>query len=484
MSARSPIPSQRAVTAATLSLLAALSSGCLFDASSGVHDDEDDPFVHRAYTAWQPLPSRDGSALAFTLEPRRVDADSRGVMITGWRGQVAGDGVVVGADGAPKATLPRAFLASDWDDDEVLVWAAAASTWTPVAPNDHPPPTPYASVTRLDRATLAPKGARAFDPPLAMPHAMGGGLVVDTPRPGDSDFERDVRVTLHDLATGTATVLHEGRGFRVATCDRGSAITVAYQRGTDRTTLVDVALEGGAARVAKLDRDDLVIDALVCRRGGHHVAALGGRPSDREGRALVLARAGDTLAPRFENSVGVPAALSLDGSTLLATGPDGAPMLVTERGARAVPGTWGAHPSVHVSGDRALVGSDSGASLVRLDGVEPSASPVAFAADRARVVTPTGGGAFLAFELTRDRDAVTRAFVLGPSGATADIQLGDYQRPTVAYADAKRAWIVGHRGERDVDILQVDLEGARVVTRTPMPLCDRDAMRKKDRCRP
>ena len=206
---------------------AALLGGCSL--APAATEDDDDTFVHRAYTAWQPLPSKDGSRLAFALEPRRVDADSHGVMVTGWRGRVAGDGVVVApSDGPPSVltTVPRGFLDADGAESDLFVWTKAASEWTPVAPNDMPPPTPYASVTWLDRATFAVKGTRAFSPPLEMPIAVGGSWVLDTPRLGQSDFERDVHLALHDVATGavqSAFEVIEGHR-RVEVSVRGAAL--------------------------------------------------------------------------------------------------------------------------------------------------------------------------------------------------------------------------------------------------------------------
>lgn len=470
---------------------AALLGGCSL--APAATEDDDDTFVHRAYTAWQPLPSKDGSRLAFALEPRRVDADSHGVMVTGWRGRVAGDGVVVAAsDGPPSVltTVPRGFLDADGAESDLFVWTKAASEWTPVAPNDMPPPTPYASVTWLDRATFAVKGTRAFSPPLEMPIAVGGSWVLDTPRLGQSDFERDVHLALHDVATGAVQVLHDDRGFAVSTCSRGSAVTVAYQRGKDRTTILDVMVTGGVARVARLDLDDLFVDALACRAGGEHVAAVGGRPSDREGRALVLARSAEALAVAFESSVGAPVALSRDGSTLLATGPDRGMMLVTKRGARPLPGVTTTSTKLLVSGDRAFVDGGSSGFVVRLDGQEPSASKVPFAEARGEhVVSATGGGGFLAFETrydgARGTDAITRAFVLDPGGGARDVPLGEaHERPSVAYADAGRAWVVATRIGGPVELLDVDLGGARVRRTTTFPLCDRDAMRNEDRCLP
>ena len=470
--------------------IALLAAGCI--APPAPPQDDDDPFTHRTYTAWQPLPSKDGARLALALEPRRVDADSQGVMVNGWNGQVAGDGVVVMAsDGsrAPVATVPRGFLDADRNDDVLFVSAKAASTWTPVAPNDMPPSAPYASVTWLDRASFAVLGTRAFDPPLEMPTTVGGTLVLDTPRPGASDVERDVRVTLHDVAQGRAEPLLAERGFGVSICARGNAVSVAWQRGTDATSIVDVVVDAsGKANVARLDLDDFLADALRCRGGGAHIAVVGGRPSNHEGRALVLHRTDDALSLAFENSVALPAALSRDGATLLATGPDGGAMLVTSTGAHALDGVHAAEGSeILVSEDRALVDGSDASFVVRLDGTEPATSKVALGGPE-HAAFAVGGGAFLIFETADDEvhyaQALTRAIVVGDDGA-AEVALPGYLDPTVAFADARHAWIVGgHANDDGVDLVSLDLAGKSVERTVPFPLCDRAAMQNEGRCFP
>lgn len=470
-------------------LVASVTTGCALTPPPQT-DDGNDPFVHRTYTAWQPLPSKDGSRLALALEPRRVDADQHGVMVSGWHGKVAGDGVVAIASDAEHpvvTTVPRGFHLSDWDDDTLFVWTSAASTWTPEAPNDMPPPAPYASVTWLDRDSFAPKGTRTFDPPLEMPIAVGGALVLDVPAPGKSDVARDLRVALVDLESGRTEELLRDRGFAVAICARGLAATVAYQRTTAATTIIDVVVEGGHARVARLDRDDFLADGVTCRAGGRHAAVIGGRPSDREGRALVLERGDDAISVAFENSVGLPAALSRDGATLLATGPDGGAMLVTKTGARPLSGVRGSG-SVVVSGDRALLAGDDDAFVVRLDGTTPATTKVPFTVAKSEhAAFATGGGGFLVFETTYDDarygEAVARAFILGDDGAS-ELTLPAYDDPYVAFADERSAWLVGDRGEAGVDLVAIDLVDKRVKQTLPFPLCDRAAMQTKERCFP
>jgi hypothetical protein len=477
--------------------LAAVAAFALAAAGCGYLDpppaDDDDGFRHRAYTAWQPLPSKDGSRLAFALEPRRVDAEGHGVMIHGWHGKVAGDGVVriaTDADQPVVATVPRGFLDSDLDDETLFVWTKAASTWTPTAPNDMPPPAPYASVTWLDRATFAVKGTRSFDPPLEVPIAVGGGRVLETPRRGASDFERDVRIVLHEPATGAAEPLHADRGFAVATCTRGSAVTVAYQRGTDKTTIVDVVVESGRGHVARVDLDDFLADAVECRAGGQHVAVIGGKPSTKEGRALVFARAADALDLFFQSSLGVPAVLSKDGTRLLAAGPDGGGMLVTKNGARPLAGVrMTTRARLLVSGDRAVVLGDRSSTLVRLDGTQPSVSEIPVPpADREQKAFATGDGTFLFFETTYDAarydDVVARAFVVDAAGAATDIAFGEYRDPSLAWADGRRAWLLGDREGEGVDLVAIDLGAKTVASIVPFPLCDRAAMQTKDRCLP
>lgn len=477
------------VNVALVALVASLATaGCLFGAppDSG---EQDDPFSHRAYTAWSPLPSKDGSVLALALEPRRVDADSSGVVIRGWRGQTSGEGVVMVAAGAARrtlATVPRGFLTTDLDPDNVFVWTKAAFEWTPVAPNDAPPTTPFASVTWLDRETFAVKGTRTFDPPLERPIALGGGLLVDSPTPGDSDFERAVRIAVHELATGKVEVLHEGRGFTVATCARDGALTVAYQREKTKTTVVDVVVTAGRARAARLDLDDFLPDAVVCRPGGQHAALFGGRPSDREGRALVLSRTEDALTVAFANSVALPGALSLDGSTLLATGPNAEAMLVTKSGALPLSGVTSSGPVV-VSGDRAIVQGQDAATLVSLDRARPNPVRVSTASYGSREAVATGASGFLLLETKSSRSSygrtLTRALAVDASGAISDVTMPEYESPKVAWADGARAYMVGSRAEV-VELVTIDLAGKKVSGAVPFPLCDPAVIRAEGRCSP
>jgi hypothetical protein len=177
-------------------------------------------------------------------------------------------------------------------------------------------------------------------------------------------------------------------------------------------------------------------------------------------------------------------------STLLAMGPDAGAMLVTKTGARPLAGVRSSKNSpIVVSGDRAIVAGDDASFVVRLDGTEPSKTRVPFSIEKSKhKVFPTAAGGFLLFETTYDApnyaDMIARAFLFDDAGAASDIAFGPYSNPSLAWADATRAWIVADRADRAADLIAIDLLGKQVSKTLPFPLCDRVAMRKQERCLP
>jgi hypothetical protein len=480
-----PLPLRAALFVAATTTLAI---GC----SSGVHaDDPDDPFTHRAYTAWHALPSSDGSQLALVLEPRRVDSVSG----SGWQGQVAGAGLVkmvVGADaGRVVTSVPRGILRVDGNAKTLFVWTLDAAAWKPEAPNDPPPPARYATATWLDRATFAVQGTRTFDPPLEHPVALGGSTLLDSPRPSASTVARPVRLVAHDYLTGAEEVLHEARGFDVATCERASGVVIAYQpeSAVRQTVIVDAERDPDTGRMhlAQVEIDELAPGEVVCRGSGARVAVVGTRAKSKALRSVVVrAEPGaDALAIDFDADVGGMAALSEDGATLLAQRDDGSATLVTASGQQHIAAVVPRAP-VTVSADRAWVSTDDGAYVVRLDGSTPTVVKVSNAKTGDVSAWATGRGAFLAFETTYDPagygDLTKRTFVLSDTGPV-DIPVPAYENPFVAYADATRAYVVGDVGEKS-DVVTIDLATRSVSGTVPFPLCDRAAMRARGECIP
>lgn len=464
---------------------AALLTGCSLFAPAPVDDPEADLFVHRAYTEWSPLPSTDGARVAFVLEPRRVDADSHGVMIEGWHGQVSGEGVVVapGWVGGPLAKVSRGFHDVDGDATSWFVWTEDAADWTPIAPNDPPPRGRFRDLLVLDRATLAAKSTRTFEPPLESPFAFGE-TIVDTPRAGDSDTARDVRIATYDLATGAPNVVHTGRAFRVESCARAAGVTVAYQDAdTKHTMLVDVAT--APLRAATLDLGDLGRDFLVlCRPHATRVAIVGQHGVNGLPETPIVEIDRPDLAIVRTDDAGYPAALSTDGTKLVGVRVAGDLAIFTDQGTTAIGG--GASEAPIVSGDRAIFDGV----VVRLDA--PATPKALSGAPPKRDVTPAGGGAFVVLDQGYDDVnygyLLTRAFFVDDDGE-ADLPLDPtYGDPTVAYADRQHAFVVGEHhiayGVSNVELATVDLATRTVATRVPFPLCNPDTIRANGSCSP
>jgi hypothetical protein len=219
---------------------------------------------------------------------------------------------------------------------------------------------------------------------------------------------------------------------------------------------------------------------------------VGGRPSDHEGRAIVLERKDDELVTAFENSVGLPAALSRDGKTLLASGPDGGFLLVTASGGHPVAGAGTHKPGqakLVFSGDRAaIVDLGKPTVLLSLDAAAPEVQSIPVRNDGdTHLVRATAGGAFLLFEMKYDfedyGDEIVATSIVGAPGTGADLGIEGLVDPSVAFADEHHAFVVADRKGKDsgVELLTIDLV-AKTVQRGPFPLCDRDAMRSEGKC--
>jgi hypothetical protein len=471
-----------------LSLAPALAVGCLPASDSGIH--EDDTFSHRAYTSWAALPSADGGQLALLLEPRRVDAVSGGgPMISGWRGQVAGEAkvrMVVGPyPGLVVTTLPRAFHRVDGNAKTLFLWTLDAAEWSPVAPNDPPPPARYASVSWLDRATFVTQGGRTFDPPLEHPIVLGDTTLLDAPRDGASEVARPIRVAVHDYVKGGEEVLFADRGFDVATCAGNRRVTIAYQpeSAVRSTVILELTLDEstGHTEVARRDVDELAPRSIVCRGGVS--AIVGTRAKSIVPRTVIVHAVAGELALDLDAPVGGHAALSKDGTTLLAQREDGSATLVKTTGEEHIAIVRPSAPAV-VSGDRAWLSTDDGAYVVRLDGTAPTVVKVSNTKASDLFASATGEGAFLAFETKYEyahySQVTTRAFVMSDAGPT-NIAMPTYGDPYVAYADAKRAYVVGDLDDK-ADVVTIDLVTNAVTGTTPFPLCNREAMQTRGEC--
>ncbi len=479
-------------------------AGCSLVATPPAQDDSEDAFVHRAYTAWHPLPSSDGSRLAMALEPRRVDADSHGVMINGWRGQVAGTPVVkvVAGNGLGDVvtTLPRGFLHADGSGTSLFVWGSDVAEWTPVAPNDQPPLGRTSTATWLDSSTFAVLGTRRFEPSLEWPSALGPKAIVDAPLPGPSDVARDVSIATYDLPDGARRPLHDGRAFVVASCRRTGAITVAYQpeSATTKTVVVDVVFDprSGTTTAARIDIDDLKPTAVLCRAAGRHAAVVGKRPSTGKPRTSLLLREAAALSvASVLDSVVV--ALASTGTSLVTRHADGSAALIalgtpSVTAPQELTGLRISGPPV-LSGEHALFVDGSDAWVVHLDRSTAAVSPLPRADESAkRTASGTGDGAFIVLD-TSTAEQLVRAFFVDSNGVSSDVAIAEgYSYPSVAHADANRAYILaekrvvssGFGAPIPIDLLTIDARAHSVIATTSTPLCDTGVIRKSNRCLP
>ena len=458
---------------------------------------EDDHFEHRALTAWAAIPSTDGSRLAFVLEPRVVDADSHGAFISGWRGRVAGEGLVrraIGDDAQTVvATVPRGFHHTEYDDRDAYVFTSQQGEWVPTAPNGRPPPpSDYAHVTWLDRDSLLVRGTRSFDPPLEQPRAAFPGTIVDTPRDGTSDVVRDLQIVAHDLDNSTSRSFHHGRGFASFSCARGSSLTVAYrpENALTGTTIVDVTFDPVTheGRAAVLEVEDYRVTAVICRSGGRHAAIVGDDKARMGKRTLVVARRDDQLVVDQDVDAGEPAALSKDGQTLLATSAGGDAALYSRGSIQELSGVHGY--DVQLSRDRALLQTRDGAWFVRLDGTSPAAMLVPHAgSSSSHEAFATGRGGFVFFDssysIVTDEHSVARSLALDADGQLHPVVLDPaHSRPSVAYADGTRAYLLVDAKNEDIDVVTLDLASYHISLETPAAFCDLPTVREKNQCLP
>jgi hypothetical protein len=184
--------------------------------------------------------------------------------------------------------------------------------WEHSFPSAAPPGAPLVLGTPIDRATLAIGAPVMFEPPIDAP-VMLGDVLFDLPVSGTSDVARDV-VIRRRAFDGTATVVHTGRGFGVATCTRGDGFVIAYTREGGALSLVSVRDDGasdfaiGETTVEAFAFDPL---AIACSDHAAHVALV--VPT---GVALVDVTTGQVKLT--VEGVRPPMVVSRDGSALVA----------------------------------------------------------------------------------------------------------------------------------------------------------------------
>jgi hypothetical protein len=492
-------------------VFACLLSACSLFAAEPPSDGPNDRFVHRAYTVYTPLPSPDGTDLAFVLQPQRVDAESQGVMIQGWKRRVAGDAIVRLASGRVIASVPGGFHHVDYDASAAYVFTSAPTEWPQETPFEDPPrPSQFASVTWLDRSDLGVRGTRTFDPPLEQPYAIGGGLVLDAPLDGTSDVARAVHLVIHDVATADTRTLHDARGFAAFTCRRDGAVTLAYRPADapGKTAVIDVVFDP-VARVARLDIDDMAPTGVACRSGGARPAIVGTRADGWTPRIVVVAREGDSLVATVDVEARVLsrgvrtvfgadldagdallATLSSDGATLLARRPNGRAALFTAGGAVELDEV-SPNGHAHVSGDRVLVNDADAGFVVRLDGRQPASTrwnrSLTAASDRR--CSGTTAGEFLCMDTLSDGGRIVQAFLVDAAGDTKDVPLDSALRDaSVLYADASRVYVLATRGasgeDEAFDVLAIELRTGVVTEIASSVLCSQETIRLKSQCLP
>lgn len=486
-----------ALRVSALALASAL-AGCHLFEDPRAEDDATDTFAHRPNTAYAVIPSRDGTRLLFLLEARRVDAESHGVMISGWRGRVAGDAVLrvgTGEDaGRVVATIPGGRHVGDYDDASGYVFTSELREWPLEVPfGETPVATGFTKVTIVDRATLNVTGDIAFDPPLEDPYAWRSGKLLDGPRSGESDVARSMDLTAVDVASGARTVLYRGRGFASQRTTCGPVVALAHRSDDKARGTMLVVVDGESVRT--LDVPDLRPKAIVCRSSGTHVAVVGTRDDAHTPRLVVIDATRPTgLTLTRDVAASTPAALSRDGSILFAThdehgflaGPTGE---IEELA--AVRGTGAAS----ASDDRALVSGPSSGWIVRLDGRAPSVFPI----DRPtttvveRAGSPLAGGRFAFFDTKddagSDQATLTQSFIVDVDGRTRDLEMPKtLAYPKVAYAERDHAVLVASRlPSKDTvafDALVLDVAAGTTTTALRDAFCDWRTIQVSDRCLP
>ncbi|MFO0670052.1 MAG: hypothetical protein U0235_10560 [Polyangiaceae bacterium] len=483
--------------AAAPALIAFLAAGCHIFDGPAEEDDATDTFSHRPSTAYAVIPSRDGKRVLLLLEPRRVDAISRGVMISGWRGKVAGDAVVrvgVGDDaGRVIATIPGGRHEGDYDEAFGYVFTSELRDWPLDVPfGDTPVATGFTKLTVVDRTTLAVTREVPLDPPLEKPYAWRRGKLIDGPGDGESDVARSMDLTVFDVESGDRTPIYQARGFasQRATC---GPLSVLAHRSDDRVrgTVLVIAREDG---VSTLDIPDLRPTEIVCRASGSGVAIVGTRDDGRAPRLVLVdtARA-DELAIVRDLAATSPAALSADGRVLFATH-DGHGFIANAQGEVQELAQVTATGRAAVSAERALVTSSTGGWIVRLDGRAPTVLPVdrptATVAKRAGY--PLAGGRFAFFDTEDgpgDDATLTQAFTMEADGQARSLEMPkELAYPRIAFSEGEHAVVVASRlsSPKSVAFDVLALEAATGATTTTLrdAFCDWRTIQMSDRCLP
>jgi hypothetical protein len=321
-------------------LVGALAALCALGATGCIHSDpveEGGIPAEQSFVEIATAPSNDGRTLAMVIEPRVRHNQVSGVFVGEGSSDNAGPSkLVTGRGGAGEGVT---FAARDLAEGPKQIARAGKSVLVFTRADHHGGitqsvmgyrPTPFVGVERLDGDTLASSGARAFAPPLENPIGLGDGdVVLDLPRAGLSDVERDVRAVAWPLdATRAPQTLFEARGHHSVSCAHSKGAMFAFEPAGQSSGVRVVAIErrdDGSFDVtgARLEGYRLRADgAVACAPASRRIALSGTRLADAK-PVLLAVDAVEGFVDHVLEGDAAAVALSADGAALLASSREG-----------------------------------------------------------------------------------------------------------------------------------------------------------------
>jgi len=459
-------------------------------------------------TWYSAIPAPSGTGLGLVIEPVLDQTAGEGVLVTGFSLTDVGPTIVVDAraGGPPHAlaSLGTGITKVRLGPQAAFILQSSTASWASRGPSIDPPPVTFSHVTRLDRTSLAITGARDLEPPAESAIAFDDHVIVDMPRTGASDAERDVFVRLYDVDGDAApTVLHTARGFGAASCSGAGGVALAYEPASQpgSTVLVSARFIAGKWQTAEATLESVRLDptAIACSKDGSRVLVSVLESTSQRSHVELVDVPSKALVIDALDLQG-PFAVTQDGSAFVATTVadrslswhDATRSRAAVRSKSLAATSSGDNPIL--TGDLALWFVQDGVALVHLtDGtIEPPLGLETTAIDYELTGPPvawTSGGGFVV-PVTADDEAtysydLVRLLLVRP-GRTDTLPLGLARGTPQLVTAGNTLYVTANAGSiaGKTSLLTYDLASLALSSETPFVTCDRATILAKNGCLP